>query len=129
MGADIDPFDLSAAYLRRAQGDLQAFMEGLAARLEPALPDAVAVTRKRKGLFSSEMRTTAIAVTTPAGLLTLSIDGGRLAATRTSVVRGVAIGSKAMTVPDWLDELSRSIGTTGSATEEARASLHAFLVS
>ena len=128
MDADVDPFDLSAAYLRNAQGDLQAFMEGLAARLEPALPNAVVVTRRRKGLFSSEARTTAIAVTTETGLLTLSIDQGRLEARRTSVVRGVSIGSKEMTVPAWLEELSRRIGATGTATEAARASLHAFLV-
>lgn len=126
---DVEPFDLSAACLRRAQGDLQAFMEGLAARLDAALPDAVAVTRRRKGLFAADKRVAVIVVTTEAGLLTLSLERGQLEARRTSVVRGVSIGSKEMTVPAWLEELARRIDAAGTATEAARASLHAFLLS
>ena len=82
-------------------------MEGLAARLEPALPETVTVTRKRRSLFSNEMRTTAIVVTTDVGLLTLALDQNRLEARRTKVVRGVSIGSQVISIPAWLEELTR----------------------
>ena len=129
MDGDVGDFDLSAAYVRKVQGDLQAFMEGLAARLQPALPHAVTVTRKRRGIFSNEMRVTAIGVTTDTGLLTLSLDQGRLEARRTKVVRGVSIGSQVITVPAWLEELTRRIAVAGADAQASHASLYAFLMS
>ena len=129
MDGDVGDFDLSAAYVRKAQGDLQAFMEGLAARLEPALPNAVTVTRKRRSLFSNATRTTAIVLTTDTGLLTLSLDQGRLEARRTKVVRGVSIGSQVISVPAWLEELTRMTAVAGADAQASQASLYAFLMS
>ena len=74
-------------------------MERLAARLAPALPEAVTVTRKRRSRPSNGMRTTTIVVTTDTGLQALSPDQGRLEAHRTKVVRGISIGSQAIPVP------------------------------
>lgn len=122
-------FDLSAAYVRKAGGDLKAFMEGLAVRLEAALPGAVAVTRSRDGLFSSTSRATRIDVTAPGARLTLTLDHGALHARRGKIVRGVTIGSDEIAVPVWLDELTRLVGIAGADAEATRASLHDFLMS
>ncbi|MCE5421103.1 MAG: hypothetical protein JJ713_10090, partial [Acidithiobacillus sp.] len=47
-------YEESAAWLRRAQTDLQAFVEALADRLEGDMPGLVEVERKREGLFSGK---------------------------------------------------------------------------
>ena len=129
MDAGVDPFDLSAAYLRKARGDTRAFMEGLAARLEGALPEAVTVQRKRDGLFSATSHVVAIRVAGDTSVLTLAVEHGKLHATRTKVVRGVAIGSADIGVPAWLEEVTRAVGAAGADAEAARAALHDFLLS
>lgn len=129
MDPAIDPFDLSAAYLRKARGDHRALMAGLAARLEGALPDAVTVSRKRDGLFSSTSHVAAITVATGTSLLTLTAAHGQLKATRAKVIRGVAIGSVEIAVPAWLDEVTRAGDASGADAEAARATLHDFLMS
>ena len=129
MDANVDPFDLSAAYLRKARGDMRAFMAGLAARLEGALPEAVTVQRKRDGLFTSSSHVTAIGVTTETSVLTLTLDHGNLRATRAKVIRGVSIGSTDIGVPAWLDEVTRSVGAAGADADAARTALHDFLLS
>ena len=101
MDAGVDPFDLSAAYLRKARGDMRAFMEGLAARLQGALPERVTVKRKRDGLFSGTSRVTTIGVTLETCVLSLTLDRGILRATRAKVIRGVSIGSVEISVPAW----------------------------
>lgn len=129
MDAGVDPFDLSAAYLRKARGDTRAFMEGLAARLEGALPDAITIRRKRAGLFSNISHVTAISVATETSILSLTLEHGTLHASRSKVIRGVAIGSTDMSVPAWLEEVTRSVGAAGADAEAARAALHDFLLS
>ena len=129
MDPGIDPFDLSAAYLRKARGDQRALMEGLAARLEGALPEAVRVSRKRNGFFSSTSHVAAITVATGTSLLSLTAEQGQLKATRSKVVRGVALGSAEISVPAWLDEVTRAVGAKGADAEATRATLHDFLMS
>ena len=75
------------------------------------------------------MRTTAIVVVTDAGLLTLSLDQGRLEARRTKVVRGVSISSQVIPVPAWLEELTRRIAVAGAEAQAAQDGLYAFLMS
>ena len=122
-------FDLSAAYIRRAQGDTKTFMEGLAARLEGALPGRVTVDRRRKGLFAGQTHVTSIAVTLDRCVLVLTLEGVRLKAKRAKVVHGVTIGSEDLTLPAWLDALHRDIGESVETAEAARAVLHDFLLS
>ena len=123
-----EDFDLGAAWLRRAQGDLGAFVEALAVRLEAALLGAVTVERRRDGLFSRKAHVAAIAVRTPTGVLSLKAGHGHLLATRTKVVRGVSIGSEEITVPAWLDEVLRSTRTLGQEADAAHEALHTFLM-
>ncbi len=129
MNADVGRFDLSAAYIRKAQGDIKAFMEGLAVRLEGALPGIVSIERRRNGLFSSDTHATKIMVALDRCILVLTLEGGRLHAKRSKVVRGVTISSEEVTVPAWLETLNREIGETGEQAETARNVLHDFLLS
>jgi hypothetical protein len=122
-------FDLSAAWLRRANGDMKAFVEGLAVRLEGALPGHVEVERKRDGLFSRESHVSAIVVTVEGKQYSLTFDHGRLKARRSKFVRGITIGSAELPIPEWLSTLSADIALIGRQAGDAHAVLHDFLMS
>jgi hypothetical protein len=122
-------FDLSAAWLRRANGDMKAFLEALAVRLNDALPSRVEVERKRDGLFSRESHAVRIAVSSDRYLHALSVDRGRLIARRSKIVRGITISSEDMAVPDWLESLNEEIRSMGDEAGTAHTILHDFLMS
>ena len=61
---DANQIDLQAAWIRRSSADIQAFVEGLAARLEGDLPGQVDVVRKRDGLFAKTSHVQSITVRT-----------------------------------------------------------------
>ncbi len=129
MSVDRSGFDVAAAWARRAHADMPAFMEALAARLEPALPGRVLVERRRDGLFSSSRHVSRLALSFEDCVLTLAFDHGRLTARRAKVVRGVTISSDEAGVPAWLDEVVRRTRTLGEGDEAAHAVLHDFLMS
>jgi hypothetical protein len=122
-------FDLSAAWIRRAQGDLKAFMEGFAERLAGAIPERVTVERKRDGLFSKTSHVVSVAVRMDANLYSLMLDAGQIAASRVKVVRGVALKSEALPVPEWLKALHRDIQALAEHAGSARDVIHEFLMS
>ena len=55
-------FDQNTAWIRRAQTDMKAFVEGLASRLEGDMPGFVEVERKRDGLFAKTSHIEAITI-------------------------------------------------------------------
>ena len=122
-------FDLGAAWLRRANGDMKAFMEGLAARLEGALPGRVEVERKRDGFFSRESHAVRIAVAMDRSLYTLTVDRGNLTARRAKIVHGISIGSDTLPVPEWIVALNRDMLAIGEQAGAATTVLHDFLMS
>jgi hypothetical protein len=122
-------FDLSAAWIRRAQGDLKAFMEGFAARLEGAVPDRVLVERRRDGLFSKTSHVVKVGVQMEPNHYSLTLDAGQFSAWRTKVVRGVALKSEQMAVPEWLAALHRDIQALAEHAGSARNVIHDFLMS
>lgn len=127
--SDVQPFDLPAAWTRRMGGDARAFAEALAARLAPALPDHVTVERRRDGLFSAASHVASIAVRFEDAMLLLKMERGVLSASCAKVVRGVSIGTRAMSVPDWLSEVVRRTQALGEGATSAHAALHDFLMS
>ncbi len=129
MNAEPGDFDIGAAWLRRAQGDMKAFMSGLAARLDGALPGRVAVDQQRNGWFSGEKHVARITVSLQHGLYTLAEERGHLVATRAKVVHGVTIGTESMPVPAWLTKLNEDIQALGAEAGAAHAVLHDFLMS
>jgi len=122
-------FDLSAAWLRRASGDMKAFMQALAVRLEDALPERVEVERKRDGFFSRESHAVRIAVAFDTSLYTLILEHGRLTARRAKIVHGVSLSSDDIAVPDWFAGLNREVGVVGREAGDAHSVIHDFLMS
>jgi hypothetical protein len=128
MSAEPSDFDLDAAWLRKAKGDMKAFVEALAARLEAALPGSVDVERRRDGLFSRSSHVTKILLHFETSELTLELDHGRLHAKRAKVVRGVTISSEAVGVTAWLGEVMRNTRSSGQDASAAYGVLHDFLL-
>jgi hypothetical protein len=131
LGVSGEPgdFDMSAAWIRRSQGDLKAFMEGFAARLEGAVPGRVSVERKRDGLFAKTSHVVKVAVQMESMLYNLALAGSEVSASRTKVVRGVALKSEHMAVPEWLKALHRDIQALAEHAGAARNVIYDFLLS
>ncbi len=127
MSVEIDPFDLDAAGIRRAQTDLKAFMEALAERLRGALPDRVVIERRRDGLLSSTRHVHEIVVRGDGGEYRLRLDKGQLSATRAKTVRGVVISTTDQPVPTWLSEVRAEVAALAGAMGSASDTLHDFL--
>jgi hypothetical protein len=120
-------FDLDAAWLRRWGGDLRAFMEALAVRMEGALPGRVEVERRRDGLFSKTSHVRRIAVRGETAIHELVLNNGALTATRRKLVRGVVISSADQSLPDWLREVGEEVSGLARDAAAADAALHDFL--
>lgn len=127
MDAPLDEFDLSAAGLRRSAGDLRAFMQALAVRLEGALPDRVEVKRVRDGLFSKETHVARIEVRGDHAVYRLELAHGGLEATRAKSVRGVVISTAPVSAPEWLAEVRAEVQALARSAETAGDALHGFL--
>ena len=129
MSDGSDAFDLSAAWMRKAQGDLAAFMEAFAARMSGALPGRVAVERRRDGFFSSRTHVVKVTIETGPHVYSLIFDKARLAAQRAKAVRGVTLKSDALPVPEWLAALNHEIEALSGELGAARRVIHDFLMS
>lgn len=127
MSVELDPFDLDAAGLRRAQTDLRAFSDALAVRLEGALPDRVNVERRRDGLLARSSHVHEIIVRGDQGEYRLHFDKGRLTASRAKTVRGVVISTTELPLDRWLVEVRGEVATLAGAMTSASDALHDFL--
>jgi len=122
-------FDLSAAWYRKAQGDLRAFLEGFAVRMEGAIPGHVTVERRRDGLFSKTSHVTKVAIDVGPTVYLLCLENNHLAALRAKSVRGVTLKSEPMDVPQWLSALNADIQRLAERADAAHGVLHDFLMS
>jgi hypothetical protein len=121
--------DIATAWMRRAQGDLKAFIGAFAARMEGALPGRVTVDRKRDGLFSTKSHVAKVTLDTGSHLYILELANNRLAATRSQTIRGVRLKSEEMGVPEWLEALNADIRSLADHAGSAHDVLHDFLTS
>jgi hypothetical protein len=129
MASDVTEFDMGAAWFRRANSDMKAFLEGLAVRLEGALPGRVTVDRKRDGLFSRESHVARIDITLDNSLYSIEANRGHATARRSKIVRGITIKSEQVPIPEWLNGLIAEIRALGELAGGAHAALHDFLMS
>jgi hypothetical protein len=127
MSASVDDFDMDAAWVRRAGGDLRALMEALAVRLQSALPDRVHLDRRRDGLFSRTSHVHAITLRGDAGQFRLVFEKGALSATKAKVVRGVVISTAQEPFPQWLAEVRAEIKSLADDLGAASDSMGEFL--
>lgn len=122
-------FDLSMAWYRRAQGDLRAFIEAFAARMDGALPGRVKIERRRDGLFSRTSHVVKVTIAGDLNAYTLALDDNRLSAWRTKSVRGVTLKSEPMDFPEWLAVLNADLQLLAEQASAAHNVLHDFLMS
>jgi len=129
LSGEPSEFDLNAAWVRKAQADLHAFLEGLASRIGEALPDRVTIERQRDGLFSSTRHVSKIAVAFDTEVLSLERVGRDVVAQRSKVVRGVRIRSEQVSVADWLVDLDNHLRRLAGGVQSVAGALHEFLMS
>ncbi|MHB8255422.1 MAG: hypothetical protein ACYDEV_17475 [Acidiferrobacter sp.] len=126
---EINSFDLHAAWIRRAETDLHAFLEALATRLEQALPGRVQIERKRDGLFKANKHIAGVVVQTDNGRYLLDAHTADIHTSRQHEVRGVVVKNESLPLDLWLKALENDLQTLSGAMENARGILHDFLTS
>jgi hypothetical protein len=116
-------FGVAAALSKQYAADQRVFLELLAQMLEGALPGETEVGR-RGGLFSKKT-VQRVAVTLGDNRYTLEDPGrGLLQATRTHIVRGIALKTEPIPVQEWLEEMGAALDErvrTNAAAREALA--------
>ncbi len=126
MARDVD-LDLLAASLRADSSDLRAFVEGLAVKLEQALPGAVHVYRWRARLLG------------PKVVRRIRIDAGdqrlELRARETSIETscsrlsgGIVLKTESLDIDAWLDALGRALAREADRSEKTRQALERLLI-
>jgi hypothetical protein len=126
MGQGME-FELLASSLRADAGDAGAFLEALATKLGGALPQRVRVERGG-GLFSHKHPVHRIAVELGEWEYVVSAEsGGRLSASRTHTVRGIALKSEPLGLDEWIDALSAELAALAERSAHDRAALQRLL--
>lgn len=119
--------DLVAAALRADLGDIAAFVEGLAVRLERALPGLVQVKRARSG-FRGPKLVSEIVLDTGDERLQLQRDGGRLQTARARLSGGIVIKNEALDVDAWLAALTAAVSAQAAHSERTRQALQQLVL-
>jgi hypothetical protein len=118
-------FDMQAAWLRRFKADAESNMKAFALRLKEAMPELVTIQESR-GLFSSA-KTTGVTVELGENRYNLAIDSGRLKATISMVVRGIALNTKTVDPAEWFVRLSAETKKASEYAETLSRSLADFM--
>ncbi|MBU2731624.1 MAG: hypothetical protein WCY91_10535 [Acidithiobacillus sp.] len=121
-------FDQNTAWIRRAQTDMKAFVEGLASRLEGDMPGFVEVERKRDGLFAKTSHIEAITIHTDNNDYFLKQNGVHVSTVRAKTVRGVVLKHEDLPLSVWLESLVADLADLSGAMRGASNTLHDFLM-
>ncbi len=119
--------DLVAAALRADLGDISAFVEGLATRLEQALPGFVQVNRAKQG-FRGPKVVTEISVESGGERLTLLRDGGRVSTTRSKSSGGIVLRTEQLDIETWLSALTATVAEQAQRSERTRLALQQLVL-
>jgi hypothetical protein len=119
--------DLLAAALRADTSDLDAYLEGLAVKLEQAVPGRVRVDRRRAGLFGPKaVRSVAL----DAGDRRLELArsaGGTLEARAAKVSGGIVLKNETLDVEEWVAALGEVLAAEARRSETTRRALERLL--
>lgn len=119
--------DLVAAALRADLSDIAAFVEGLAARLELALP-GIAQVKRSKGGFRGPKFVSEIVVQTGDERLQLQREGGIVQAARCRISGGIVIKTETLDVDTWLAALSAAVAEQAQRSERTRLALQQLVL-
>ena len=119
--------DLVAAALRADLSDIAAFVEGLATRLEQALPGLVEVKRAKQG-FRGPKLVTEISVDTADGRLSLQRDGGQVRTVRAKSSGGIVLKTEKLDIDAWLAALRVEVAEQAQRSERTRLALQQLVL-
>ena len=121
--------DVLAALLRADSGDVGAFIESLAVKLEEALPgNTVKVERRRAGLLGPKL-VRKISVNAGSERLELVSDGAdRVEAQRAHVSGGIAFKTEPLELDAWIEALSEALAQEAARNERTRQALERLLL-
>jgi hypothetical protein len=125
-GAGTD-LDLLAASLRADTTDTDAFVEGLATKLEGALPGRVSVKRGRKGLFGPRL---VQQISLDAGDTRLELVRGAAQAIemrRARLSGGIVLKREPLDSDAWMRELTAAVAAEAGRSEQTRQALERLL--
>ncbi|HEX3801398.1 MAG TPA: hypothetical protein VHV75_01015 [Solirubrobacteraceae bacterium] len=119
--------DLLAAALRADLTDTSAFVEGLATRLEQALPGFVQVKRAKRG-FRGPKFVTEIAVQAADLRLVLQRDGGDVRTVRAKASGGIVLKTESVDIDTWLASLTAAVAAQAERSERTRQALQQLVL-
>jgi hypothetical protein len=119
--------DLLTASLRADMGDLGAFVESLAAKLEQALPGRVRVERRRDGMFGSKL-VRRIALDAGGQRLELAYQHGSLETKCSRMSGGIVLKSETVDTETWLAALGEALTEEARRSETTRRALERLLI-
>jgi hypothetical protein len=124
-GAALD-IDLLAASLRADGGDLKAFVEALAVKLEEAVPAAVRVERRRGGMFGPKL-VQRIALDAGDQRLELRVVGAGIETRCARLSAGIVLKSETIDTDGWLAALGQALAVEAARSETTRRALERLL--
>ena len=120
--------DLLAASLRADLGDISAFVEGLAVKLEESLPGVVQVERAKQG-FRGPKIVKRIALSGGSGeRLELRREGDRVQTLTARTSGGIVLKTEAVDIETWLTTLTTVIAAEAGRNERTRQALERLLM-
>jgi hypothetical protein len=118
--------DLLAASLRADAGDLGAFVEALAVKLEEAVPGAVTVERRRDGMFGPK-RVRRIALDAGGRRLELRTDGAAVQTVCSRLSGGIVLKRDELSTDEWLLALGEGLAVQARSSQTTRQALERLL--
>ena len=120
--------DLLTASLRSDAADVTAFVEGLAGKLEGAIPTLTRVERARSG-FRGPKSVRRISVDAGGDRLELVCEGGdRVQCRRARVSGGITLKTEPLDIEPWLEALSGALAAEAGRSERTRQALERLLL-
>ena len=126
-GSSPADLDLVAAALRADLTDIAAFVEGLATRLELALPGIAQIRRARSG-FRGPKLVSEIIVEAGDERLQLQRDGAQVRTSRCRVSGGITIKTEALDIDTWLSALAVAVAGEAKRSERTRLALQQIVL-
>jgi hypothetical protein len=117
--------DILAGSLRADAGDMKAFVEVLAKKLEDTFPNRVKI--QRKGLPGTSRPVVHLALTFSDSQFELDNNKGQVATRRRKMVRGVALTTEELPLDAWIDQLSACLVEEAGKSQADRMALERLL--
>jgi hypothetical protein len=123
-------FDMVAASIRADASDTETFFRVLVAKMSDALGDRVTIKRSG-GLLKRDRPVTGIELDlTNAGagvVLAANREHGAIACTVVRRVRGIALSTKEVPMPEWIEELVAALADEAKRSQQTWSALHGLL--